>query len=111
LVAAPGAVSRSMIDEVLKYKRLDGVTAALQAIAAAAFPGGRQAADLRGALAAAAVPRQVIWGTADRIIPAAHANGLPAAVAVHRLDGAGHLPHMEKSGEVNRLIAALAAAA
>jgi pimeloyl-ACP methyl ester carboxylesterase len=24
---------------------------------------------------------------------------------VHILDGAGHLPHMEKSAEVNRLIA------
>jgi pimeloyl-ACP methyl ester carboxylesterase len=24
---------------------------------------------------------------------------------VHILDGAGHLPHMEKSGEVSRLIA------
>jgi pyruvate dehydrogenase E2 component (dihydrolipoamide acetyltransferase) len=111
LVADRGAVSRAMIDEVLKYKRLDGVTAALQAIAAAAFPGGRQQDELRGALAAADVPRQVIWGRADRIIPANHAEGLPAGVAVHLLDGAGHLPHMEKSGEVNRLVADLVAAA
>ncbi len=27
-------------------------------------------------------------------------------VPVHILEEAGHLPHMEKSGEVNRLIAA-----
>jgi pyruvate dehydrogenase E2 component (dihydrolipoamide acetyltransferase) len=53
----------------------------------------------------------VIWGRADRIIPAGHAEGLPAGVAVHLLEGAGHLPHMEKSGEVNRLIADLISAA
>jgi pyruvate dehydrogenase E2 component (dihydrolipoamide acetyltransferase) len=111
LVADRGAVSRSMIDEVLKYKRLDGVPAALHAIAAAAFPDGHQHAALRDALAAANVPRQVIWGRADRIIPAAHAEGLPAGVHVHLLDGAGHLPHMEKSGEVNRLMAELVTAA
>ena len=33
---------------------------------------------------------------------------MPAALAprvpVHILEAAGHLPHMEKSGEVNRLI-------
>jgi len=110
LVADRGAISRTMIDEVLKYKRLDGVPAALQAITAAAFAGGRQSDEPRRALAAATVPRQVIWGRADRIIPAAHAEGLPADVAVHLLD-AGHLPQMEKSGEVNRLIADLVSAA
>lgn len=110
LVADPGAVSRTMVDEVLKYKRLDGVAAALRTIAAATFPGGRQIENLRHALATATLPRQVIWGSADRIIPVAHADGLPAAVAVHQLDGAGHLPQMEKSGEVNRLIADLVSA-
>jgi pyruvate dehydrogenase E2 component (dihydrolipoamide acetyltransferase) len=111
LVADRGAISRAMIDEVLRYKRLDGVAAALQAIAAAAFSGGRQQIELRDALAAANVPRQVIWGRADRIISAGHAEELPADVAVHLLDGAGHLPHMEKSGEVNRLMADLVSAA
>lgn len=111
LVADRKAISRAMIDDLLKYKRLDGVAPALQAIAAAAFPGGRQRDQLRDVLAAVTMPRQIIWGRADRIIPAAHAEGLPTGVAVHVLDNAGHLPHMEKSGEVNRLIADLVSAA
>jgi pyruvate dehydrogenase E2 component (dihydrolipoamide acetyltransferase) len=104
LVADPAIISRSMADEVLKYKRLDGVAEALASIAATGFPGGRQAGNLREVLAQAAVPRQVIWGQQDRIIPASHAEALPPGIPVHLIDGAGHLPHMEKSSEVNTLI-------
>ncbi len=102
LVHDPAMVSRSMVEDVLRYKRLDGATAALQAIAAACFPGGTQSPALAAAPAARA---QVIWGRSDRIIPAAHATALGADVPVHILDDAGHLPHMEKAGEVGRLIA------
>jgi pyruvate dehydrogenase E2 component (dihydrolipoamide acetyltransferase) len=104
LVADPAMISRSMADEVLKYKRLDGVAEALAAIAAALFPGGRQAGNLREALTRGAMPRQVIWGRQDRIIPASHAEALPHEVSVHLIDGAGHLAHMEKNSEINRLI-------
>jgi pimeloyl-ACP methyl ester carboxylesterase len=41
----------------------------------------------------------VIWGQDDHIIPVAQAD---AVTPVHRLDATGHLPHMEKSSEVNR---------
>lgn len=104
LVVDPSAISRSMTDEVLKYKRIDGVAEALTSIAAALFPGGRQLGDLRETLGRAVMPRQVIWGRQDRIIPASHAEALPKGLPVHLIDGAGHLPHIEKSSEVNRLI-------
>jgi pyruvate dehydrogenase E2 component (dihydrolipoamide acetyltransferase) len=104
LVHDPSLVSRTMIEDVLRYKRLDGVGVALQTIAQAWFPGGRQTHSLLAALNAHAVPVQVIWGSDDRIIPASHAQALGARGAVHILDAAGHLPHMEKSSEVNRLI-------
>ena len=55
-------------------------------------------------LAALSCPVQVVWGRADRIIPVAQADGLPAAVAVHVVDGAGHLPHLEASNVVNGLL-------
>jgi len=104
LFADSALVTRDMIDDVLKYKRLDGVDAALRAIAAASFPGGRQAVLSRDRLGGLRVPVQVIVGAKDRIIPADHANGLPGTVAVHRLENAGHMAHMEAAGEVNRLV-------
>jgi pyruvate dehydrogenase E2 component (dihydrolipoamide acetyltransferase) len=104
LVHDPALVSRAMVEDVLRYKRIDGVTAALEAIARAWFAGGRQSCDVRGDVAALLAPVQIIWGRDDRIIPVAHAEALAARLPVHILEAAGHLPHMEKSGEVNRLI-------
>jgi pyruvate dehydrogenase E2 component (dihydrolipoamide acetyltransferase) len=46
----------------------------------------------------------VIWGRDDRIVPAAHASAVSPAMGVHILSDVGHLPHMERAGEVNRLI-------
>lgn len=108
LVHDPALVSRTMVEDVLRYKRLDGVAAALTTIATAWFAGGRQSLDLTGRLAALDMPVQIIWGREDRIIPAAHAEALGARLPVHIVDGAGHLPHMERSGEVNRLLKRLA---
>src|SRR5262249_4608703 len=104
LVDDPALVSRAMVEDVLRYKRLDGVTAALTKIAEAWFGGGRQSLDLTGRIGTLTMPVQLIWGRNDRIIPPAHAEALAARLPVHILEAAGHLPHMEKSGEANRLI-------
>ncbi len=104
LVHDPALVSRAMVEEVLRYKRLDGVSAALTAIAAEWFPEGRQRADRAAAVAELRLPVQIIWGRDDRIIPVAHAEALATQVPVQILERTGHLPHMERAGEVNRLI-------
>ncbi|MFO1024440.1 MAG: acetoin dehydrogenase dihydrolipoyllysine-residue acetyltransferase subunit [Acetobacteraceae bacterium] len=107
LVHDPGAVSRSMVEDVLRFKRLDGVPQALETIAKAWFPGGRQAWTVGGATP---VPTQVIWGNQDQVVPAAHAANAPHGAVVHRLDQVGHLPHMEKAADVCRLIGRFMAA-
>jgi pyruvate dehydrogenase E2 component (dihydrolipoamide acetyltransferase) len=107
LFADQALVTRQLVDDVLKYKRLEGVTEALERTIAAQFEGGRQRALLRDAVGV--IPTQVIWGAGDRIIPPQQADGLPAGVPVHRLAGAGHMAHMEAATEVNRLIAAFVA--
>ncbi|MFO1055422.1 MAG: acetoin dehydrogenase dihydrolipoyllysine-residue acetyltransferase subunit [Dongiaceae bacterium] len=104
LFADPSLVTRDMVNDLLKFKRLDGVDAALRAIAGASFAGGTQTLQLRDQLAALKVPTQVIFGAADSIIPAAHAEGLPRSIRVHVLPGTGHMPQMEKAGDVNAFI-------
>ena len=104
LVADPADVTADMVEEVLKFKRLDGAVAALRAVADANFAGGVQQLSLRDRLGELRVPTRVVWGEADRILPASHAEGLPASIAVAAIPGAGHIVHMEKAAEVNSLI-------
>ncbi len=104
LVHDPSLISRATVEEFLRYKRLDGVAQALRTIAHAWFPDGRQAEELVAGLRGLAMPVQVIWGDDDRIIPVAHAARAAPPAEVHVLKGVGHLPHMEKANEVNRLI-------
>ena len=110
LVHDPALVSRQMVEDVLRYKRLDGVQAALETLAREWFPNGVQRADWRAVVPELTVPAQLIWGRDDRIIPVAHGEALAGNIPLHVIDGAGHLPHMEKAGEVNRLIAGFIAA-
>lgn len=110
LVADPAMVSREMIEDVLKFRRLDGVEAALNRIIDDTFAGGHQALQLTSHLGELTVPVQVIWGRQDQIIPVSHSEGLPAAIPVHVLDDAGHMVHMEKAAEVNQLIQAFVGA-
>ena len=49
------------------------------------------------------MPVTVVWGRADRIIPAAQAESVAGAVR-HLIDGAGHMPHMERPAEVQAAI-------
>jgi pyruvate dehydrogenase E2 component (dihydrolipoamide acetyltransferase) len=106
LFADPGLVSRQLLDDLLKLKRIDGVSQALTQLGGALFAGGRQAALPLAQLDASKVPVTLVWGREDRIIPAAHAAHAPAGARVQVLDGAGHMVMMEKAGEVNALILA-----
>jgi pyruvate dehydrogenase E2 component (dihydrolipoamide acetyltransferase) len=104
LVADPAMVSREMIEDVLRFRRLDGVETALNRVIDDTFAGGQQALQLTARLGEVTVPTQVIWGKQDRIIPVSHAEGLPASIPVHVFDHAGHMVHMEKAAEVDQLI-------
>ena len=104
LVANPDLVSADMVEDVLKFKRLDGAPEALRAIAGANFDGGTQKASLRDRLGDVSVPVSVVWGEEDRILPSHHAEGLPETVSVTRLPGVGHIAHMEKASEINSVI-------
>ncbi|NMG73903.1 acetoin dehydrogenase dihydrolipoyllysine-residue acetyltransferase subunit [Aromatoleum diolicum] len=104
LFADPALVTRQLVDDMLKYKRLEGVGDALRTLAGSLFENGRQATVLRETAARFGKPVLVIWGADDRIIPAAHAQGLTAPVLVEVLPKQGHMLQMEAANEVNRLI-------
>jgi pyruvate dehydrogenase E2 component (dihydrolipoamide acetyltransferase) len=104
LFADSNLVTRQLIDDVLKYKRLDGVDAALRKIADAVFPGGRQAASVREQLTHARVPVLVVWGSEDQIIDPSQAQDLPGNARVEIFPRRGHMVQMEAAAEVNRML-------
>ncbi|MFZ2650877.1 MAG: acetoin dehydrogenase dihydrolipoyllysine-residue acetyltransferase subunit [Burkholderiaceae bacterium] len=106
LFADPKLVSRQMLDDLLKTKRLDGVPQVLAQLGTKLFGGGRQAEQPVAQLCGSAVPMTLVWGREDRIIPAAHAARAPRGAKVQVLEGAGHMVMLEKAGEVNALILA-----
>ncbi len=105
LFADESHLTRQLVDDLLAYKRLDGVDEALHALLGTLLDGDAQRGDSAAALSAVggAVPVTVIWGRADRIIPAAQAESVAGAVR-HVIDGAGHMPHMERPAEVQAAI-------
>jgi pyruvate dehydrogenase E2 component (dihydrolipoamide acetyltransferase) len=114
IFADESLVTRQVVDDLLAYKRLDGVDDALHALLGAVLlpDSDAQRTDAATAVAAlgGAIPVTVIWGSADRVIPAAQAASVPGAVR-HLVDGAGHMPHMERPGAVQAAIEEAIAAA
>jgi pyruvate dehydrogenase E2 component (dihydrolipoamide acetyltransferase) len=107
LFADESLVTRQLVEDLLAYKRLDGVEAALRALLATLLgpDGTTQRIDSTAAIAALgdAVPVTVIWGSADRVIPPAQAESVAGATR-RLIDGAGHMPHMERAAQVQSAI-------
>ena len=104
LFAGPSLASRQLIDDLLKYKRVDGVGELLDALQGALYPDGRQSETPGLRLAEGDVPLLVVWGAQDRVIPAAQAANAPPRATVQVLEGAGHMTMLEKASEVNALL-------
>ncbi len=106
LFSDPSLVSRKMIDDVLRYKRLDGVESLLLSLCDGIAPGGYQKSVVGSKLKGSGFEQRllVIWGRDDQIIPAAHARNAPSGATVEILEKAGHMVQMEQSHDVNRAI-------
>lgn len=105
LFADESLVTRSLVEDLLKYKRMDGVTQALTAIADSVLEGSAQRAYLAETAAGLGLPVRVVWGAEDRIIPASHARALDRKADIHVVPGAGHMVMMEAPKDVNRVLA------
>ena len=104
LFAADGAVTRQMVDDLLRYKRLDGVQGSLDALLDGLLAGDGQALDVRDRARAFPGPAAVVWGAADKVIPPTQAGAAAATLAgvdeATVIDGAGHMPQIESAPRV-----------
>ncbi len=98
LFADKEMVSRQMVADLLKYKRLDGVEGALVQLAGTLHSGGKQSEDLSSV--AQSVPTKIFWGKADEILPVSNCAQL-SGVDVEQLE-CGHMAHMEAADVVNK---------
>lgn len=105
LFADESLVNLQLVNDLLNYKRIDGVEATLNALSETLISAGEQT-FLTDNIVASGIPVLVIWGKQDRIIPVSHAQNFSAAggycVEVEIFDSAGHMVQMEKAYEVNR---------
>lgn len=104
MVGDPSALPGGYAQAALRQIEKTGNREALAAMAESLFPDGTQGFDLAIALAELDVPARIIWGKLDRIVPVAHAARAPGFVAVHLLDGIGHVPQIEAPALTARLI-------
>ena len=105
LFANPDQVTRQAVDDLLKFKRVDGVREALTTIAGQLISDGQQTAVYRDRLDQIDMPVLVVWGGRDQIVPHEHAAGLPESWQVKVLEDCGHMVQMESAVAVNKLIA------
>jgi pimeloyl-ACP methyl ester carboxylesterase len=89
---------------VLRQMGRAGNRTALQTLADRLFADDTQLFDSRPSLQKLTVPTRIVWGRADRVIPATHAERAPDYAAVHLLSGVGHVPQMEVPALTARLI-------
>jgi pyruvate dehydrogenase E2 component (dihydrolipoamide acetyltransferase) len=102
LFAKEGSVTRQLVDDLLRFKRLDGVRSALEAIVTSMLEDDHQRTVLSQDIKHLTMPLCAIWGEKDRIIPASHAASI--GKDVHILPNVGHSAQMEAANEVNRLL-------
>lgn len=98
LFADDRLVTRDLVEEMLKYKRVDGVPQALAAISDDLIANGKQRHQIAGSLETLDLPLLVVWGAEDQVLPATQAEAAPDSARVEVLANVGHSPHVEAAG-------------
>ncbi len=107
LFSNPSLVTRQLVEDVLSFKRIDGVGEALRKVADQFCSEGTQNIFLGHRLPDLSIPALVVWGAEDQVIPVKHAYGLPGNLRTKIIAAAGHMVQMESASEVNRCIIGL----
>lgn len=96
-------VTRDLLDDLIAYKRIDGVDAALRLLIDKALDDA-QATALHARLPDLTMPVLAIYGAEDRVVRTPDASAQPAGSII--VEAAGHMPHLEAAEKVNGHIAA-----
>lgn len=110
LFADQSLVNRAMVDDLLKYKRLDGVDASLHLLRNALSNNGKQTINLVKPLSALEIPITLIWGQKDKVVPITpevEDSSLSTHTRIELLPDVGHMPQMEAVDKVNEILARL----
>ncbi|GBQ11561.1 acetoin dehydrogenase dihydrolipoyllysine-residue acetyltransferase subunit [Swaminathania salitolerans] len=106
LVRNRNLITRQMVEDMIRFKRLDGALHGLETLARTNFDGTRQIHSLRGALAGFEGRTTLLWGEDDEILPVTATQGLSGNIACRILPETGHMPQLEQAEEVVRAIRA-----
>ena len=104
LFADPSTISNDMVEATLQFKRLEGVPQALGAIKDLIANEQGQVQSITATLREFKGPVQLIWGESDQVVPVPTQSEVPQNVTLNTLPGVGHMPQMESTTEVNRLV-------
>ena len=104
LVADPEDIPPVFVHITADTRAQPGVRETQDVMVRTLFPDGIQAFSVRETLESLTIPVLVVFGDADRIIPARHMAGLPATIAQHVLPDIGHMPQIEAREAVARLL-------
>jgi len=97
-------ITRDMLNEVLKFLRIDNVQKTLSKIQNEIIINGEQKNNLIDEINSMEIPVCVIWGKEDQIIPSNHHQVLNDKIKIIIENDCGHMAHIEKPSVVNNAI-------
>ena len=100
----PEIIKRDLVNEVLKYKRIDGVSESLNLIKNEIISNEKQKINLRNEVDKLLIPTTIIWGKQDSIIPQNHSEKINVKINIKLINECGHMAHTEHPNEVNAII-------
>jgi pyruvate dehydrogenase E2 component (dihydrolipoamide acetyltransferase) len=102
LTADPSMITKDMVEDLMKFKRLDGAEEALLTLRDR-MTDGRDAADMASD-AGRLTDVLVIASKSDLIVGAPDETRLPQGWRVVWMERSGHMPHLEEADQVNALL-------
>jgi len=97
-------ITRYMLNEILKFLRIDNVQTTLSKIQNEIIINGEQKNNLIDEINSIKIPVCVVWGKEDQIIPSNHHQVLNNKIKIIIEKDCGHMAHIEKPSVVNDAI-------